>query len=62
MSRGLDHVQRLASDLRDNVLILARIATDSGARTTLDDAIATFGLDRAQLEAELDADLATGRE
>ena len=30
--------------------------------SSLDDAIAAFGFDRVELEAELDADLATGRE
>lgn len=58
----LSRIQRLESDLRDSVLILARLATDNGARTSLDDAIAGFGLDRAELEAELDDDLAAGRE
>jgi hypothetical protein len=44
------------------VLLLARVATDTGVRTDLDDAISAFGFDRSELEAELDADLAAGRE
>ena len=43
-------------------LVLARELTDAGNRTDLDDAIAAFGFDRAELEAELDADIAAGRE
>jgi hypothetical protein len=49
-------------DLRDIALSLTRAATDSGARVGLDEAIAAFAFDRAELEAELDADLAAGRE
>lgn len=57
-------VQRLAefieleADLRSAVLVLTRAVTDTGARTDLDTVIAAFGFDRADLEAELDADLA----
>jgi len=57
-------VQRLAefieleADLRSAVLVLTRAVTDTGARTGLDTVIAAFGFDRADLEAELDADLA----
>lgn len=58
----LDQIKRLEKDLHDSVLLLARVATDAGARTDLGDAIAAFGFDRAELEAELDADLAAGRE
>ncbi|MHB1128926.1 MAG: ferritin family protein [Ilumatobacteraceae bacterium] len=49
----------LEADLRSAALVLARAATDTGARTDLDTVIADFGFDRAALEAELDADLAT---
>ncbi|MGO1972582.1 MAG: type II toxin-antitoxin system Phd/YefM family antitoxin [Propionibacteriaceae bacterium] len=58
----LEEISRLEQDLRESVLLLARMATDSGARTDLDAAIETYGLDRAELEAELAADLAAGRE
>lgn len=60
--RRLAELDRLEADLRETALILARAATDTGRRTDLDDAIAAFGYDRAELEAELDADLAAGRE
>jgi hypothetical protein len=43
-------------------LVLARAFSDNGSRAGLDDTLAAFGYDRAALEAELDADLAAGRE
>jgi hypothetical protein len=57
----LGALAELEADLRSAALVLARLATDDGRRTGLDDVIATFGLDRADLEAELEADLASGR-
>lgn len=54
-------LRELEADLRDVALVLARVATDNGRRTDLDTAITAFGFDRAELEAELDQDLATGR-
>lgn len=60
--RHLDQIRRLENDLHDSILLLARVATDNGARTDLDAAIIAFGFDRAELEAELDEDLAAGRE
>lgn len=48
--------------LHDGVLLLSRLATESGQRTGLDDAISSLGFDREELEAELRADLAAGRE
>jgi len=47
---------------QDIALILARAATDTGARISLDEVITAFGYDRLTLEAELDADLAAERE
>ncbi|PJJ45832.1 antitoxin Phd_YefM of type II toxin-antitoxin system [Glutamicibacter mysorens] len=38
--------------LRDAALVMARFATDSGVRSTLDQAMEFFNLDRAELEAE----------
>jgi len=61
-TRHLDALQTLEDDLRDAALVVVRAATDTGARTSLDEVITTFGFDRAELEAELDADLAAGRE
>lgn len=60
--RRLDQLRALEADLRDLVLVLTRAATDTGARTGLDEIISSFGLDRAELEAELRSELAAGRE
>lgn len=38
--------------LRDAALVMARFATDSGVRTSLDQAMELFGLSRSELEAE----------
>lgn len=57
-----EELHRLRADLTDAALVLARELSDSGNRTDLDNVIAGFGFDRAELEAELDADLAAGRE
>ena len=62
---SVQHLRNLANleeQLRDAALALVRAATDDGARTSLDEAIAAFGFSRSELEAELDADLAAGRE
>ena len=61
-TRRLEELHHLEEQLRDAALALVRAATDSGVRTSLDAAIAEFGFDRDELEAELDADLAAGRE
>lgn len=58
----LDKLRRVRSDLTAASLVLARELSDTGNRTDLDDALAAFGMNRAELEAELDADLAAGRE
>jgi prevent-host-death family protein len=58
----LEQLRSLESELRDIALVLARAATDTGARTDLDEAILAFGFDRADLETELAADLAAGRD
>ena len=57
-----DELHRVRTDLTAAALVLARELTDTGNRTDLSDAIAAFGFDRAELEAELDADIAAGRE
>lgn len=49
-------LRRDRETLRDAALITARLATDTGVRTDLDQAMAAFGLDRAELEAELDVE------
>lgn len=38
------------------LLILLRLATDDGARTDLDDVLKRYGLDRAEIEAEIEAE------
>lgn len=60
--KHLDELQRIRADLTAASLVLARELSDTGHRTELDEAIAVFGFDRAELEAELDADVAAGRE
>jgi hypothetical protein len=64
MSPDLSSPESLSAaetDLRSAALVLTRLVTDDGRRTDLDDVIAAFGFDRAELEAELDADPAIGR-
>lgn len=57
----LAEIEQTEADLRDSILVLTRMATDGGAHTSLDEVIERFGFDRAELEAELDADLASDR-
>jgi prevent-host-death family protein len=47
----LEELSQVAEDLRDLALVLARRATDSGNRTSLDDVIAAFGHTRESLAA-----------
>ncbi len=61
MSR-LQRLGELERDLRDISLVIARMATDSGERVELDQVITAFGFDRAELAAELQADLAADRD
>lgn len=56
----LAELEELERDLRSTALVLSRALTDSGERTSLDDAIVALGFDRATLEAELDIELAAG--
>lgn len=57
----LEGLRDLEADLRSAALVLSRAMTDDGTRHELDDVMFNFGLDRAELEAELAADLAVGR-
>lgn len=52
--RRLEELDELADDLRDLALVVARTATDSGRRTSMDDVLDAFGLSRAQLDARRD--------
>lgn len=54
---GIDRLTELeeaAADLRDLALVLARAATDTGGRTSLDDVLAAFGHTRESLSAAPD--------
>lgn len=53
----IESLRRDRDTLRDAALILTRFATDTGARTDLDQALEEFGIDRSELEAEIDAGL-----
>ncbi len=57
-----ESLRELERDLRSSCLVIARAATDNGSRTNLDDAIVAFGFNREELDAELEADLAAGRD
>lgn len=51
---GMDRlifIEEAESDLRDLALVLARAATDTGHRTSLDDVLAAFGHTRESLAA-----------
>lgn len=54
--RHFSELQEMERDFRSLALVASRIATDDGKRHDLNDVIAAFGLDRAELEAELDAE------
>jgi prevent-host-death family protein len=47
----LELLEAAESDLRDLALVLARAATDTGRRTSLDDVLAAFGHTRDSLAA-----------
>ena len=56
----LDELEELERDLRSASLVLARLASDRGKRSTLDEVIASLGYDREILEAELESELNAG--
>lgn len=53
----LADLRRDRETLRDVALVMTRMATDTGHRTDLDAAMSAFGIDRADLEAEIAAGL-----
>lgn len=57
-----DEIAALREDrdtLRDAALVMTRIVTDNGHRAELDEAMAMFGIDRHELQEEIDAGLHT---
>jgi antitoxin (DNA-binding transcriptional repressor) of toxin-antitoxin stability system len=54
--KRLTEFEEAAADLRDLALSLARLATDTGARTSLDDVLKAFGHSRESLAALPDDD------
>lgn len=56
-----EELVELERDLRSAALVLARLASEDGKRSTLDEVIASFGLDREILEAELESELFAGK-
>jgi antitoxin (DNA-binding transcriptional repressor) of toxin-antitoxin stability system len=54
--RRLAEIEDAVSDLHDLALVLARAATDSGQRTSLDDVLSAFGHTRESLQALPDDD------
>lgn len=56
-AREIASLRRDRETLRDAALVMVRFATDSGVRTDLDRAMEAFGIDRAELEAEIEAGL-----
>jgi len=58
----LEQIKHIEQSLRESLLVLARLGTDTGERTDLDEVIERFGFDKAELEAELDSDLTSDSE
>lgn len=54
-TRRLAEIEQAASDLNDFALVLARSATDTGERTSLDEVLTAFGHTRESL-ADLNDD------
>ncbi|MET7462521.1 prevent-host-death family protein [Nonomuraea sp. NPDC005501] len=50
----LDELESAAADLRDLALVLARAASDTGERVSLDEVLAAFGHTRESLAAVLE--------
>ena len=57
--KRFEEIDELERDLRSAALVITRLATDKGKRTTLDQLISSFGFDRTELEKELDYEIAT---
>lgn len=55
-----EELEELERDLRSASLVLARLASDNGKRSTLDAVLASLGFDREILEAELESEIIAG--
>ena len=55
----MDLLRRDRETLRDVVLVMTRMVTDSGNRTELDDAMEAFGINQDELESEIRSGLHT---
>ena len=55
-----EELEELERDLRSASLVLARLASDNGKRSTLDEVLASLGFDREILEAELESEIIAG--
>jgi len=55
-----EELEELERDLRSASLVLARLASDNGMRSTLDEVLASLGFDREILEAELESEIIAG--
>ena len=51
--RHLNQLAELEADLRSAALVLARVASDDGLRSDLDEVIASLGFSRRETESEL---------
>lgn len=58
----LETIRSLEADVRSASIALSRLLDDQGVRRSLDDVIAGLGFSRDELEGELEADLAAGRD
>lgn len=58
----LEALRSLEADVRSASVALTRLLSDDGIRHDLDDVIVQLGFDRAELEAELEADVAAARD
>lgn len=52
-----EELETIREDLLDTLLLLTRMATDNGNRTTLDQLLEEFGEDREALMAEVEKEL-----
>ena len=57
-----ERIEEMEADLRSACLVLARAASDNGARIGLQDAFSRLGFDANVLWAELDEDLKDGKQ